>query len=345
MKQDIKKRVGAADPYELPPFLRNDYKHVKKLEWITVAYLVSVGIVMYLAMQGSQAMKAAWIEDVVSLFPSIAFLVASGFYNKKANMNYPYGYHKAFTVAFIAGSVALLVLGLYVLVDSVISLVKAEHPTIGSIKLFGREIWMGWVMILALLYSFIPAMILGRKKLPFAEKLHIKVLKVDAEAQKADWMTAGAAIIGIIGIGFGLWWTDAVAAIFISLSVVKDGVTRTKAAMKDLMEEIPKTYDNKEVHPLVKEMIELSQQQEWVKDVRVRMREHGMVFFGDIFVIPKSEENLLENIEQLTGKALNLDWKIEDIVIHPVRRFPNPNIRKEESDRFHEEVKRELDPR
>ena len=342
MKQDIKKRIGSADPYELPHFLRKDYKDAKKLEWITVAYLVSVGIVMYLAMQGSQAMKAAWIEDVVSLFPSIAFLIASGFFNKKANVSFPYGYHKAFTVAFIAGSVALLVLGLYVLIDSVISLVKAEHPTIGSIKLFGREIWMGWIMILALLYSFIPAMTLGRKKLPFAEKLHIKVLQVDAEAQKADWMTAAAAIVGVIGIGFGLWWTDAIAAIFISLNVVKDGVIRSKAAMKDLMEEMPKTYDNKEVHPLVEELIKLSLKEEWVKDVRVRMREHGMVFFGDMFVIPKSEENLLENIEELTGKAINLDWKIEDILIHPVREFPNPNIRKSENDKHHKEVQSEM---
>ena len=280
MEQDIKKHIGRADKYELPRFLRGEFTHAKKLEWITVAYLVSVGIVMYLAMQGSQAMKAAWIEDVVSLFPSIAFLVASGLFNKKANKQFPYGYHKAFTVAFIAGSVALLVLGLYVLVDSVISLLKAEHPTIGSIKLFGREIWMGWVMILALLYSFIPAMILGRKKLPFAKKLHVKVLQVDAEAQKADWMTAGAAIVGIIGIGFGLWWADAVAAIFISLSVVRDGINRTRGAMKDLMEEMPKTYDNTEIHGVVKELIELSLKEEWVKDVRLRMREHGLVFLA-----------------------------------------------------------------
>ena len=71
------------------------------------------------------------------------------------------------------------------------------------VLIFRYVIWMGWLMILALLYSFIPAMILGRKKLPFAERLHIKVLLVDSQAQKADWMTAAATIVGIIGIGFG----------------------------------------------------------------------------------------------------------------------------------------------
>ena len=343
MKQDIKKHIGSADRYEIPPFLQEDYQHVKKLEWIIVAYLVSVGFVMYLAMQESQAMKAAWIEDVVSLFPSIAFLIASAFFNNKPNVNFPYGYHKAFTAAFLAGSVALLVLGSYVLYDSIMSLIMMHHPTIGSIKIFGREIWMGWVMICALLYSFIPAMILGRKKLPFAEKLHIKILHVDSQAQKADWMTAAAAIVGIIGIGFGLWWTDSVAAIFISLNVVNDGISRTKGSFKDLMEEIPKTYDNTEIHSLVTELIELSLKQEWVKDVRVRMREHGMVFFGDIFVIPKSEENLMDNIEELSVKAINLDWKIEDVVIHPVRKFPNPNIRNQEDTRLHNKTKKEVE--
>ena len=343
MKQDIDRKIGKTAHHELPSFLRNDFKHVKKLEWITVAYLVSVGIVMYLAMQGSQAMKAAWIEDVVSLFPSIAFLIASGFFNRKPDSSFPYGYHKAFTAAFLAGSVGLLMLGSYVLYDSIMSLIIGDHPTIGSIKLFGREIWMGWIMILTLLYSFIPAMILGRKKLPFAEKLHVKVLYVDSQAQKADWMTAAAAIVGIIGIGFGLWWADAVAAIFISLNVVHDGISRTKGSMKDLMEELPKTYDNRKEHPLVQELIDLVHKQEWVKEAHVRMREHGMVFFGDIFVVPHSEDHLIDKIEDLLEKGKNLDWKIEDLVIHPVRKLPNPNVRYQQDEKWHAEVKKEVE--
>lgn len=86
---------------------------------------------------------------------------------------------------------------------------------------------------------------------------------------------------------------------------------------------------------VVNELIELSLKQEWVKDGRLRMRENGMVFFGDMFVIPKSEENLMDNIDQLSRKAINMDWKIEDIVIHPVRGFPNPNIRKKRSKAQH----------
>jgi divalent metal cation (Fe/Co/Zn/Cd) transporter len=43
---------------------------------------------------------------------------------------------------------------------------------------------------------------------------------------RADWMTASAAMVGVIGIGFGIWWLDSAAAILIALDVVRDGDRR-----------------------------------------------------------------------------------------------------------------------
>ncbi len=34
--------------------------------------------------------------------------------------------------------------------------VLAEHPTIGTVMLFGHTVWLGWLMIAALLYSAVP---------------------------------------------------------------------------------------------------------------------------------------------------------------------------------------------
>ena len=88
-------------------------------------------------------------------------------------------------------------------------------------------------------------------------------------------------------------WADSVAAIFISSSIIRDGVKRSRDSMSDLMEEIPKRYDNETIHPLVHGLIALVRSQEWVQDAYVRMREHRLVFFGEIFVIPRSEDKLL----------------------------------------------------
>ena len=326
MKPDLDKYIGRTGEYEFPDSLKEKFKRAKKLEWITIIYLSTVVVAVYLVMGSSQAMKAVWIENVVSMLPAIIYLISAGIYNKKPNSRYPYGYHKAFTVGFMGGSVALLLMGTFIFVDSWIALAKAEHPTIGTFNLFGRELWLGWLMIVVLLYSFLPALILGRKKLPFAKSLHIKLLFVDSQAQKADWMTGLAGIAGVLGIGMGFWWADAVAAIFISLSILKDGWERSRDAMRDLMEEIPYTYDNKRKHPVLEEVVKISLNQPWVSDVEIRFREHGMVFFGDVFVIPNSHDNLVANIESLYKEIKSCSWHIEDVVIHPVSRLPNPNV-------------------
>lgn len=78
----------------------------------------------------------------------------------------------------------------------------------------------------------------------------------DADAQKADWLTAGAAIIGIIGIGFGLWWADAVAALFISILILKDGIARFSDAITDFLGQIPTKINKQEFHRLNKSVID-----------------------------------------------------------------------------------------
>ena len=92
-------------------------------------------------------------------------------------------------------------MGGFVFFDSAIKLVRAEHPPIGVIQLFGQEVWLGWVMIAALVYSGLPAVFLGRAKLRLADDLHDKVLYADAQMNKADWMTVTAAIGGAGGDG------------------------------------------------------------------------------------------------------------------------------------------------
>lgn len=311
-----------AQEHEFPPELEQKFQKVKKLEWITVAYLASVVVVMYFAMGSSQAMKVAWLEDLLSIVPAISFLIAAKIYRKKPNKNFPYGYHRIFSIAFLLGSFALLGMGIFTVFDSIMSLIEAKHPTIGSIKLFGKNIWMGWIMIAALLYSFIPSMILGRKKLPYAKQLHIKILFTDAQAQKADWLTAVAAMIGIIGIGFGFWWADAIAAFIIALDISKDGFIQTKGAITDLMNQIPKKItDDSKTDKLVNQLASFINAQDWVKEARVRLREDGNVYFGEVYVKPISEENLIKKIEDTHKKVKALHWKIFDIAIVPVSTF------------------------
>ncbi len=312
------------DSFQLPDHLQKIFDQAKKLEWITIVYLLSVIFVMYITMGSSQAMKTAWLEDALGLLPSMAFLIAASKYNKKPNPSFPYGYHRVFNIAFLAGALALFIMGCYMLIDSGMSLIKAEHPTIGLKMIFGHEIWLGWLMILALIYSSVPAVILGHKKLPKAKKLHNKILFTDADTQKADYMTAVAAMVGIVGVGFGLWWADSAAAVLISTSVIKDGVTNISNSVKDLMDQRPVTVKEGKPDPLVDKIREFVGSWDWVQASDVRFREEGQVYFGEIMVtVRKGTENIDKKIEDGLDALQKFHWKIYQVNIMPVEKLPD----------------------
>ena len=72
-----------------------------RLEWISILYLLSAIVLLYFTLGSSQAMKAAWVEDILGLTPPIAFLVASRVRNRKPNDRFPYGYHRATAIAYL----------------------------------------------------------------------------------------------------------------------------------------------------------------------------------------------------------------------------------------------------
>jgi cation diffusion facilitator family transporter len=324
----VSEAEGPFRRFELPEELVPRQRKAVRLEWITIAYLVSAVVLLALTLGQSQAMKAAWIEDLLSLLPPIAFLIASSIRNRDPSAKFPWGFHRSISIAYLFAALALIVLGSLLFFDSAIKLVTAEHPPIGVIQLFGEEIWLGWVMIGALVYSAVPAVFLGRAKRKLADDLHDKVLYADAHMNKADWMTASAAIVGVLGIGVGLWWADAVAAIFISIDIVHDGWKNVRAAVHDLMDARPRRHDAREFHPIVERINEELRKVDWIEEGAVRLREEGHVFTGEVLVVPKADDHLLDRLEELAEHLLSLEWKVYDIVVVPVREIdvPSPGV-------------------
>jgi cation diffusion facilitator family transporter len=310
--------VRVRDRYELPPEREQLNRKAVRLEWWTLAWMTSIIVVIYVTMGNSQAMKAAWIEDLLSFVPPVAFLIASRFRNREPTERFPYGYHRSISIAFLCAATALLTMGGYALFDSAMKLVRREHPTIGSVEIFGLSVWLGWVMIAALLYSGIPPVILGRMKLRVAAELHDKALHADADMNKADWLTAVAGIVGVVGIGVGWWWADPVAALFISVEIVRDGVKNMRRVVEDLMDSRPTAVDGK-VEAAPDRLRRRIRELEWVEDADVRIREEGHVFTGEVYVIPKSgTADLPEELERIPELAREVDWRMYDLVVMPV---------------------------
>lgn len=313
--------MRAASAFEFPPEQRRALHAARRLEWITIAYLASVTILMALVMGASQAMRTAWLEDVLSLVPPIVFLVSDRFRERPPDARFPYGYHRVTSIAFLCASVALTALGLVLLGSGLGHLLRAEHPTIGAVTLFGRTVWLGWLMLPVLLWSAVPAFLLGRAKLPLAESMHDKVLHTDATTNKADWMTAGAAMIGVLGIGVGWWWMDAAAAILISLSITRDGLGNLREVVANLMDQAPKSTDHSRFDPLPARVRERVERLPWVAQAQVRMHEKGHVYFGEVFVVPAEHDDLVERLADARRACEAMSWRVHEILLVPVEHL------------------------
>jgi cation diffusion facilitator family transporter len=313
--------MRATHHHELPADKRRVHGRAVRLEWITIAYLLTAIVFIRLTMGASQAMKVAWLEDMLSLIPAAAFLIASRLRDRRPDEDHPYGWHRAVSIAYLISAIALLVMGAVLLLDSLLKLISFEHPTIGTVNLLGHNVWLGWLMIPAAAYSAFPAMALGRKKIPLARQLHDKVLFADAKMNKADWLTGMAAIAGITGIAFGLWWADAVAAAVISSDILYDGIENLRNATADLMDKAPRRVDASAKDPLPArvetELVKLM----WIKRARARLREEGHVYFGEVFVEPHHDSISPRQVADATEMVAALDWRLHDVVIVPVERF------------------------
>lgn len=295
----------------LPQEIRKPFRRAKRLEWWTLFCMSTVVAAMFLTMGGSQAMRSALFEDVLSLIPAITFLIAAQLEPKSPTDNYPFGFVRVNSLAFLVAAVALTAVGAFLLYESAMSLLMAEHPTVAPVKIGGHSIWMGWMMIAALAYSIIVPVIIGRLKLPVAEQLYDKVLHTDALMQKADWQTGLAGIVGILGIYFGYWWADSAAALFIAFSILRDGLANMGKAAAELLDGSPRDLTGSRISPEA-ERLRQRLQRMW-PDGNVRLRESGRYLVGTVEGIDPPDR--LPELEELMGE--DPSWRLARLSFSP----------------------------
>ncbi|WP_372624639.1 cation transporter [Falsiroseomonas sp.] len=307
-----------ASVFPLPDELERAMRRARRLQWLWMVVLASIVVAIYFALGNSQAMKTAWIEDLLSFVPPIAFLVSSRIERWAPDARFPIGYIRVTSIAYLVSAVALAGVGLFLIYDSASALIRAEHPTIGSVELFGVTFWFGWVMLAALAYSVVLPVVFGRLKMRPARDLHDKVLWADALMNKADWMTGLAAAAGVVGIGFGLWWADAAAAILIALDVLHDGFRHTTAAVRDLVDEVPRTVDDKEFDPLPSRMQACVEELPWVRGSKLRLREEGRFLTGTVYVQPR--DGLVDPrwVRDTEARLRGMHWRVDHVSVVPV---------------------------
>lgn len=307
--------MRTAPQYEFTREQTKALHQARFLEYITIAYLMSVIILMYLVMGSSQAMKTAWYEDLLSLIPPISFLVGSWVCWRKPTKHFPYGFHRTVSVFYLVAALALLGMGGFLFIEAVTTLIKSEHPTIGMRNYFGADIWLGWWMISVLLWGTFPPVFLGLKKLKLSKILNDKILYTDGKMNKADWMTAIAAISGILGIGMGWWWADAVAAGIISIDILIDGWRQSRDAITGLMNRAPTAMDNGYLD--LPERIQAHlMTYPWIEEAEIRLYEHGHLIFGEGFIrTPEDVPLIPAQMCEVISSVYDMDWRMQGFAL------------------------------
>lgn len=308
---------------DLPPEQRDAWRKAVRWEIFTICYNTVAMVVIALVVGNSQSMRTAWIENMLSLIPQIAFLIAAIFIRRRPTRRHPYGLHRAMGIGNLVAGVALLAMGGNLAVEAAIGLIGQEHPTIGTVQIFGQTIWLGWLMIAIMVLDLpAPVFLYGPAKARLAPVLHSKLLYSDADMAKADWTTNVATIIGVGGVGLGVWWLDGAAALVISVSILWDGLRNTRYAVGDLMDQRARTYDDKKPDPLEADIVGYLSGLPWVNDAAVRVRDQGQVFHIEAFVIPQHAQIALTDLNDATQGITGLDWKVQNVVIVPVDKLP-----------------------
>lgn len=295
-----------------PATIRADIRAACRIEWWNIFWTTTIIVFMALTAGSSQAMKTAWIEDMLGLIPPVVFLVSERFERRGSSKRFPYGYDRVNSLGFLVAAVALAAVGVFLLKDAVMALTAREHVTIGSIRIWGRDVWLGWFMLAAQAYATVPPLFIGHKELPLAERLRDKLLHTDALMNKANWQTGVAGILGVAGLGFGYWWADPAAAAVISLSIIRDGWGAIRIATAELVDGAPRELGEDEMSPEAEKVAHALRGE--FPDARILMRETGRYLRAEV-VGARPGKGFDPDEFEVPG--LEFRWRLDSIAFRP----------------------------
>ena len=296
--------------------LKAAFGQMRRLGWIALGYQIAATALLGSLMGGSQSMKTELLENLLGAVPIIGLLIAHRMESKGQDVQRPFGYHRAATITFVAAAFTLAGMGAYLLFDSASVLWRREHPVINNISLLGYTIWMGWLMMGAMAITGIVPVILGRFQAPLAIILHDKPLHACAEMNRANALTNGAGVIGLLLVANGFWWGDAVAALLISFDILHDGWINVARSLSDVMDRSPVDLETNRQCPSIAQVHRAVLALPFVAERCVLMREHGRFFFAEIFIKPNEQmPDVIEATRQVREALLPLDWRLQHVVV------------------------------
>lgn len=180
---------------------------------------------------GSKGLIADAIHSCADLLAAIVMIIGLKVSSQEKDDKYPYGYGKFEHIVAIIIYLFLFVIGLYILVDGIHTIMAKKHVVPCGFALWGA------------LISIAINELVFRMSACAGTQINSPSMLAMAWESRSDVYSSIAVVIGIIGAKMGFHFMDPLAAIIVGLIILKICFEMSKEAILHLVDKVPEEID------------------------------------------------------------------------------------------------------
>lgn len=272
------------------------YKLGKKVSVYTI--IVNVILSVFKIIAGFWGHSSAMIADGIHTFSdvmtTIMVILGLTIASKEADAEHPYGHEKFESAIAKLISILLFATGLYIGYEAIKVLVggKFSQP--------------GWIAVIAAALSIVVKEGMYWYTIMTARKIQSISMEADAWHHRSDALSSIGTFLGILGARLGLVFLDPVAAIIVSIFVMKVGVDLYLKSMDELVD---RSTDSKTLEAIKSFTLSVEGVEE-IRDLKTR------VFGNKIYVDLEISVDRHLSVEKGHSIAENVHNSIENNILN-----------------------------
>ena len=242
------------------------YQIGRRVSWLTIIGNIMLAVVKAGVgfLYGSSVLIADAVHSLSDVATTVVVLFAMRIANAPPDAEHPYGHGRAESIGAKVLAVMLVLMGLSIGGSAVRQLVAGNLAVPGHLALW------------AVLFSIVVKEVMYRYSMTVGKRINSPALIADALEHRSDAMSSGAALVGIVGARLGYPICDPLAALVVSVFIVKMGSGIFLESSRELMDA--------QVHgELAAEVEKCASSVPGVEHVdEVRIRKYGQYHFVDM---------------------------------------------------------------
>lgn len=274
-----------------------EYRLGVKASWITILANVILSAIKIAAgiIGKSSAMLADGVHTLSDVLTTFVVLMGLKISSKEADEKHPYG-HEKYEPAFAKLlSILLGITGLYIGYEGI----KVLRS--GNIQVPGR------IALIAAIISIVTKEVMYRYTIKVGRKIKSLSMEADAWHHRSDALSSVGTFVGILGARLGLKILDPIAAIIVSVFIIKVGIDLYVKSVRGLVDE---AADNETISK-IEELTYSIEDVKGIKDLKTRI--FGNKIYVDIDILVKGDITVTEG-HDIAEKVHDLIEKnIEDV--------------------------------